>query len=257
MKKPYGRKTRQRVGRILMENGKKAALDLLEKIPDEQLVGHLFSHFYRGDELLKFRSITAMGHLGLRMSGRRMENARILMRRIMWNLNDESGGIGWGSPEAMGEILGQSQELALEFKSILFSLLDPKGNFIEHPILQRGVLWGIGTYLAAAPQDLAAATRDQLHAHLESRDRFKRGYAIRALINADCFDCRNLPDHITGDTASIPIYTGWNLLDSRISDMAHACSTGSRTSLGPQPANTPVPPPVNAPVNYPADKHYF
>ena len=58
-----------------------------------------------------------MGALGSRMGQKNMEKARIVMRRIMWNLNDESGGIGWGSPEAMGEILCQSPELALEFKS--------------------------------------------------------------------------------------------------------------------------------------------
>ncbi len=83
-----------------------------------------------------------------------MEKARIVLRRIMWNLNDESGGIGWGSPEAMGEILGQSPELAREFNSILFSYLDPDGNYLEHEMLQRGVLWGIGTYLESNPQDL-------------------------------------------------------------------------------------------------------
>lgn len=25
-----------------------------------------------------------------------MDSARIVMRRLMWSLNDESGGIGWG-----------------------------------------------------------------------------------------------------------------------------------------------------------------
>ena len=40
-----------------------------------------------------------------RLADSDMEAARVIMRRLMWNLNDESGGIGWGSPEAMGEIL--------------------------------------------------------------------------------------------------------------------------------------------------------
>ena len=30
----------------------------------------------------------------------------------MWTLNDESGGIGWGSPEVMGEILAAHKGLA-------------------------------------------------------------------------------------------------------------------------------------------------
>lgn len=225
MKKAYGRKTRRKVSHILKETQRTHALQLLEEIPDEQLVNHLFHHFYMGDELLKFRAVTAMGQLGMRLAARKMERARILMRRIMWNLNDESGGIGWGSPEAMGEILGQSQELAREFKSILFSYLDTGKNHIEHDLLQRGVIWGVGTYLKAAPQELEPVTEGMLHLYLRSKDPIKRGYACRALIHAQAFDCRKIPADIATDTASLDIYTGWNFVESRISDMAHACTT--------------------------------
>jgi DNA-binding transcriptional ArsR family regulator len=222
--KPYGRQTKKKVFHILSNEPRSQALEMLEQIPDEQLVGHLFSHFYHTDELIKFRSVTAMGHLVLRLSGKKMEKARVVLRRIMWNLNDESGGIGWGSPEAMGEILKQSPELALEFKSILFSYLDHRGNHIEHEMLQRGVLWGIGTYLEAAPGDLTEITKNQISSHLHSKDPVKRGFAIRALINADSFDCRLIPEHIIHDQETINIYTGWNLVKTRISDMSHACS---------------------------------
>ena len=114
--KPYGRKVKKQVGDILENCTRTEALKRLELIPDEQLTGHLFSYFYNMNELIKFRSVTAMGELALRVSGKSMEKARIILRRIMWNLNDESGGIGWGSPEAMGEILSKSPELAEEFK---------------------------------------------------------------------------------------------------------------------------------------------
>ena len=185
MTKPRGRQTKKKVNQILSNSQGSEALSLLELIPEEQLVGPLFSHFYAMDELIKFRSIIAMGELALRLSLKQMEKARILMRRIMWNLNDESGGIGWGSPEAMGQILYKSPALAMEFKSILFSYLDHRGNFIEHELLQRGVLWGIGTYLQASPRDLDDTTEGLIVAHLHSLDPIKRGYALRALINAD------------------------------------------------------------------------
>ena len=222
--KPRGRKIKKAVFRILDTQTRSRALQELEAIPDDQLVGPLFAHFYNMDERIKFRSVTAMGELALRMSGTSMEKARIILRRIMWNLNDESGGIGWGSPEAMGEILSKSQELALEFAPILFSYLDDRGNHIEHETLQRGVLWGVGTYLEAAPDTLAPATDKHLRDHLESPDPVKRGYAARALINADALDCGRMPEQISGDKACIDIYTGWNFVPTRISDMAHACT---------------------------------
>ncbi|WP_300458089.1 DVU0298 family protein [Desulfobacula sp.] len=223
MTKPYGRQTKQRVEKILLGAHRETALEMLRQIPNEQLVGHLFSHFYHKDERVKFRSIAAMGDLGSRMGKTHIEKARIVLRRIMWNLNDESGGIGWGSPEAMGEILCQSPELALEFKSILFSYLDPDGNYIEHEMLQRGVLWGIGTYLESAPGDLDEKSKGLLYGFLHSPDPIKRGYAVRALFNANSLDCGLVPENIVTDANRIDIFTGWNFVTTRISDMSLTC----------------------------------
>ena len=220
MKKPYGRQIKKKVRQILSHSHGTEAFALLEQIPEEQLIGPLFSHFYAMDERIKFRSIAAMGELARRLAVKQMEKARVLMRRIMWNLNDESGGIGWGSPEAMGQILYMSPALATEFKSILFSYLDHRGNFLEHDLLQRGVLWGIGTYLKTAPRDLDKTTEGLILAHLSSIDPVKRGYALRALINADRFKVNMVPEHILTDSEQINIFTGWDFLAIRICDMA-------------------------------------
>lgn len=223
MTKPYGRKTKKKVGRILQESNREIALEKLAKIPDDQLVGHLFSHFYHKDDLIKFRSITAMGVLGARMAQVKIEKARIVLRRIMWNLNDESGGIGWGSPEAMGEILCQSPELALEFKSILFSYLDPGGNYLEHEMLQRGILWGVGTYLESNPGDLNKKTKSIVSGYLHSLDPVKRAYAVRVLVNARCFDCSLVPENIIKDDHQIDIFTDWHFSTTSICYMALSC----------------------------------
>lgn len=223
MNKPYGRQTKKRVGQILEDKRRETAMERLEQIPNEQLIGHLFSYFYHNNELIKFRATAAMGLLGARIAKNHMEKARVVLRRIMWNLNDESGGIGWGSPEAMGEILFHSPELAMEFKSILFSYLDPGGNFIEHEMLQRGVLWGIGTYFEASPNDLNANTEGLLFSYLHSQDSVKRGYAVRALINAKHFDCSLVPENIIKDDQTISIFDGWDFASSRIRDIAFSC----------------------------------
>jgi hypothetical protein len=225
MAKPHGRKTRKQVNEILHRQDKTQALDRLARIPDRQLVGHLFSHFYATNELIRFRSITAMGLLGKRLADGHMENARDVMRRLMWNLNDESGGIGWGSAEAMGEILGQSPDLAAEFDSILFSFLDPKANFIDNPMLQQGILWGIGTYAKTAhaktaPDQMNDYRTGLIFPFLVTADPVTRGYAIRALTHAGRLDSGNLPGHIQADVNTILLYTGWHFEPVRICDIA-------------------------------------
>ena len=108
-----------------------------------------------------------------------LESARIIMRRLMWNLNDESGGIGWGSPEAMGEIMARSPRLAEEYSTILVSYIRPDGNFLEHEILQRGVLWGLGR-LAYARPELVSYAAAFLPSFLVSQDPALRGLALWA-----------------------------------------------------------------------------
>jgi hypothetical protein len=224
MSRPRGRKIRQQVGEILNYPDRETALDRLARIPENQLKGHLFSHFYSPEALIRFRSVTAMGHLGHRMAETRMESARDLMRRILWNLNDESGGIGWGSAEAMGEILSRHPGLAAEFDSILFSYLDPRANFIDNPDLQKGILWGIGTYAAAAPDRLTADRAASIVPFLDDPDPVKRGYAVRALINAGGPPPDRLPEDLSTDRSKIELYTGWDFKTVRICDVICACA---------------------------------
>jgi hypothetical protein len=215
----YRRKIKKQVGEILHLPHQDTALEMLEQIPDNKLTGHLFACFYNKDELIKFRSITAMGRLAVRIEQENIERARIILRRIMWNLNDESGGIGWGSPEAMGEILCQSPQLAMEFKSILFSYLAPGGNYIEHEMLQRGVLWGIGTYLKSNPKDMDNETQELLLQHLLSLDVVKKAYTTRALINAKYFDKYSIPENIIIDKHEVNMFKNWYFVPTAVADL--------------------------------------
>lgn len=114
--------------------------------------------FVHHEGALRWRSLAMMGPLVSRIADARMEDGRVIMRRLMWNLNEESGALGWGSPEAMGAILASHHGLAKEFHRILASYtFDPEGceaNFIDHAPLRRGAYWGLGR-LAEVYPDLA------------------------------------------------------------------------------------------------------
>jgi hypothetical protein len=92
-----------------------------------------------GEEKVKCAAVKAMGAVVAKLADHNMEAARIIVRRLMWNLNDESGGIGWGSPEAMGEILARHRGLAGEYAHILISYIREDGNYLENQVLQEGV----------------------------------------------------------------------------------------------------------------------
>lgn len=171
-----GRKLKKQIHDFLAQDDITAGLDAVSDLPEKQAVNPLFSFLHSSDPLIKWHAVTAMGMVLARLADREPESARVIMRRLMWNLNDESGGIGWGSPEAMGEILARQNRLADEYHTILVSYIDPEGNFIEYEILQRGVLWGIGR-LSHARKELMKNAAPLLLPYLDSADPHIRGLA--------------------------------------------------------------------------------
>lgn len=131
----------------------------LERYDDKEVVNVLFSAICRDDLHSRWRAITCMGFCVARLAAADMEEARIIMRRLLWSLNDESGGIGWGAPEAMAEIMCCHQGLAEEYSHMLLSYLREDGeelfqdgNFVEHPLLRQGVAWGLARLCQCRPE---------------------------------------------------------------------------------------------------------
>ncbi len=152
-------------------------LGMFSNLPGRQAVNPLFSFFYHQDEIVRWHAVSAMGVVVSTMVDIDLESARNVMRRLIWNLNDESGGIGWGSPEAMGEITARHRQMADEFSKLLRSYIMPHGNFLEHEILQRGVLWGLARLAAARPGHVMAAG-PFLFPFFKSRDPIHRGLSV-------------------------------------------------------------------------------
>lgn len=123
----------------------------LGKYEEHGLVNPLFSALLRPEEMLRWHAVTLFGEVVARLAEKDMEAARVVMRRFLWSLNDESGGIGWGAPEAMGEVMAHHDRLCDEYLHMLISYMLPDGelehqdgNYLELPALQRGLLWGVG-----------------------------------------------------------------------------------------------------------------
>jgi len=171
------RQLKKRLQKLLLQEQFENGLAEIGCLPARKAINPLFSFLCSLDELLKWRAVMAMGEVVNRLAAKDIESARVIMRRYMWQLNDESGGIGWGCPESMGEIMARNKNLAVEFWCILISYIRPDGNFLEHEILQRGVLWGVGRLAHARPQ-LLKESIDYLHPYMQAEDPHLRGLAV-------------------------------------------------------------------------------
>lgn len=127
----------------------------------ESVIGPLFSCLPEGEETTN-RAAFALGYVINRLMQNKesQEFARTVLRRLLWHMNEESGNIGWGIPEALGECLAQNEALAEQYHRILISYildLDHGSNFCDYAPLRRSCFKAIDRLLAAWPAYLPAA----------------------------------------------------------------------------------------------------
>lgn len=134
----------------------------------------LTGRLYSTSEEEKWSAVRALGLLAGARDTVSEPRATELLRRFFWSMNDESGAVPHGIPEAIGEILAQRPELQERFLPNLCSLLTSEEMF-QTGAIERGVVWALGRVGApvaeCAPEAVAllrviaeghadAATRD-------------------------------------------------------------------------------------------------
>lgn len=213
------RQLKKQVLELLRTPAWPAAIETLTGMRARQVVNPLFGLLYHGEPLVRWRAVSAMGAVVAGLADQQMESARIVMRRFMWNLNDESGGIGWGSPESMGEIMARHAGLAREYAAILVSYADPKGNFLEHPGLQQGVLWALGRLGRVRPEVARRAAGFISPFFQQSHDPILRGLAVWAVRPAVDVILRPMLEPLRADHRTLQIYIDDELVPCTIADL--------------------------------------
>ena len=217
------RQIKQEVRGILVDDDWNARLDELDKWAPGLLAGPLFSLRLDKDENVRWRTIRAFGLVAERMAEAVMEKARVLMRTCMWYMNEESGNLGWGIPEFMGEAMARHPRLAQEFHSILSSYIycdaECDGNFLDHPELRRGVFWGLARLAEVRPELVRGGERFLIKA-LDETDAYNRGYAawVLGLLGADA--ARERLTALKDDPAEIRTFMEDRLTEVTVGELA-------------------------------------
>jgi len=133
------------------------------------------------------RAAAALGACVAAIAREAPEDARSIMRRFMWHMNEESGNLGWGIPQSMAETLARSALLAEEYSRVLLSYIHNTGredNYVEYAPLRLSCYWAVGRLLQARPESAASAL-PLLRAGLQDEDTACRDMAAWALAQAD------------------------------------------------------------------------
>jgi hypothetical protein len=158
----------------VLARGSPEALLRMARCQTGRALRYLTGRLCSADEKEKWRAVWGIGVLVGESQLVSQEQATDLLRRFFWTLNDESGAVPWGAPEALGEILAVRPELRGAFLPMLCSLVTDADMRQTGPI-ERGVVWALGRVGPAvarcspeAVEALRAAT--EMHPDRETRE---------------------------------------------------------------------------------------
>jgi hypothetical protein len=116
-----------------------------------KVLRYLTGRLYSADESEKWKAVRALGVLAETQDLISEKRLRELVRRFFWSLNDESGAVPYGIPEAIGELLAVRPALREYFLPMLCSMVHYQDT-VQAGVIERGVFWALGRIGPAAAQ---------------------------------------------------------------------------------------------------------
>ena len=132
----------------------------------------LMSLVFERDELRRWRAIEAYARTTARCDD--LEKVRVTIRRVLWLMNDESGGLAWHGPEMIAEILVRVPALLSEFADLL-------PWFLREEPFERGTHYALFR-LCTIDTEAFKSSADELRDSLNDPDPATRTYAALALM---------------------------------------------------------------------------
>ncbi len=136
---------------------------------DKGVMRRLISLAYDKEDVISWRAIEAIGIVAGELSRDRRDVIRDTIRRLLWSMREESGGIGWSAADMLGEIIRSDPDEFSDIIPIVWS-------FRDEEMFRAGVIWAMGRIAAVRP-DLVKFILKDLQLMIKDSNPSVRGHA--------------------------------------------------------------------------------
>lgn len=155
---------------------------------------------YDIDETIRWPAIEAAANLMKQWwQSKQQEKVREFIRNLFWSMNEESGGIGWSSPQTIAETIVNIPEIIDPYGSMMIA------HSIEEPPLMKGGLWGIGR-LGKTISDAVDFFQDKILAAFQSDNVETLGLAAWAMGEVGFKPAMSFLENLLGRSEPVQIY---------------------------------------------------
>jgi hypothetical protein len=117
---------------------------------DRKTLSLLIRMAYDKETLVGWRAIKAVGRIAKVLVKTEHEFLRNAIRKLLWSLSDESGGIGWAAPELLGEIVSADPEGFADIIPLIAEVYD-----VEEQTFRPGVMYALTRIAEVSPELVA------------------------------------------------------------------------------------------------------
>lgn len=136
---------KQTIHQALEQNDLDAIVSFVQK--HRRALTPLVRIAYDKESLAGWRAIKAIGRVAKALVSTDHEFLRVTIRKQLWSLSDESGGIGWAAPEIIGEIVSADPEKFSDIIPIIAEVYE-----IEEVVFRPGVVYALFRIAETAPE---------------------------------------------------------------------------------------------------------
>jgi hypothetical protein len=167
----------QGLKRNILHNLEANDLDAVVALAKEKrrVLGLLVRMAYDKETLVGWRAIKAIGLAAKALVQTDHEYLREMVRKLLWSLSDESGGIGWSAPEILGEIVSADPERFSDIIPLIAEVYD-----IEEKVFRPGILYALGKIAEVRP-DLVMPYKGLIKRALADGEPLSRVFALDLL----------------------------------------------------------------------------
>ena len=140
--------TKQSIQHALERNDLDAIVSLVQQ--SKSALSQLIRIAYDKETLVGWRAIKAVGRVAKAFAKIDHEFLRITVRKLLWSLSDESGGIGWSAPELLGELVSSDPEGFADIIPLIAGVYD-----IEEQTFRPGVVYALARIAEVSPELVA------------------------------------------------------------------------------------------------------
>jgi hypothetical protein len=158
------------VRKFLEANDLQSVVSLVNE--NRRVLSHLIRMAYDKETLVGWRAIKAIGFAARSLMDTDYDFLRETIRKLLWSLSDESGGIGWAAPEILGEIVSADPDRFGDIIPLLVEVFD-----IEEKVFRPGVMYALSRVAETAPEKIAPYG-DIVIASLEDENPLLQVYAL-------------------------------------------------------------------------------